>query len=69
MILKFEETGTLNVLPGRGRKPVGTETATEVTTAMVETASSSIYSSASVHKCHASWRSRGRQNEKFCDIF
>ncbi|GFX93724.1 hypothetical protein TNCV_1589011 [Trichonephila clavipes] len=37
----------LDVLPGRGRKPVGTESVEEVATAVVERASSSIYSSAS----------------------
>ncbi|GFW26092.1 uncharacterized protein TNCV_3308631 [Trichonephila clavipes] len=47
MIMKLEETGNLDVLIGRGRKPVGTETGEEVTTAMVERASSSIFSSAS----------------------
>ncbi|GFX17300.1 hypothetical protein TNCV_3553071 [Trichonephila clavipes] len=36
--MKFEETGNLGVLPGRGRKLVGTETVEEVTTAMVEKA-------------------------------
>ncbi|GFW55574.1 hypothetical protein TNCV_119581 [Trichonephila clavipes] len=34
------------VLPRRGRKPVGTESVEEVATAVVERASSSIYSSA-----------------------
>ncbi|GFW98884.1 hypothetical protein TNCV_4655111 [Trichonephila clavipes] len=41
--VKFEETGSLGVLPGRGRKPVGTETVEEVTTAMVERATSSLH--------------------------
>ncbi|GFV19737.1 uncharacterized protein TNCV_479631 [Trichonephila clavipes] len=45
MIMKFEETGNLGVLPRRGRKPVGTETVEEVATAIVERTSSSIYSS------------------------
>ncbi|GFT84950.1 transposable element tc3 transposase [Trichonephila clavipes] len=40
--MKFEQTGNLGVLPERGRKPVGTETVKEVTTAMVERASSSL---------------------------
>ncbi|GFU71699.1 hypothetical protein TNCV_3036391 [Trichonephila clavipes] len=47
MIMKFDEIGDLGVLPGRGRKPVGTETVEEVAIAAVESASSSIYSSAS----------------------
>ncbi|GFY15638.1 uncharacterized protein TNCV_1282861 [Trichonephila clavipes] len=49
MIIKFEENGNLCVLPGRGQKLVGTETVEEIITAMVERASSSIYSSASGH--------------------
>ncbi|GFU93186.1 hypothetical protein TNCV_3915551 [Trichonephila clavipes] len=40
------EAGDFDVLHGRGRKPVGTETVEEVTTAMVERVSSPIYSSA-----------------------
>ncbi|GFV56749.1 uncharacterized protein TNCV_2539511 [Trichonephila clavipes] len=59
MIMKFEETGNLGVLPGRGRKSVGTETVEEVATAMVERASSSIYSTASgrsaSHELEISW--------------
>ncbi|GFX14932.1 hypothetical protein TNCV_1486731 [Trichonephila clavipes] len=47
MIMKFEETGDLGVLPGRRRKLVGTESVEEVTTAVVERASSSLCSSAS----------------------
>ncbi|GFU59386.1 transposable element tc3 transposase [Trichonephila clavipes] len=47
MIMKFEETGNLDVLHGRGRKLVATETVEEVATAMVERASNSIFSSAS----------------------
>ncbi|GFV97484.1 hypothetical protein TNCV_2039921 [Trichonephila clavipes] len=39
--MKFEETGDLGVLPGRGREPVGTENVEEVATAVVERASSS----------------------------
>ncbi|GFV75126.1 uncharacterized protein TNCV_3189791 [Trichonephila clavipes] len=44
--VKYEETEYLGVLPGKGWKPVGTETVEEVATAVVERASSSIYSSA-----------------------
>ncbi|GFU70535.1 hypothetical protein TNCV_2511911 [Trichonephila clavipes] len=40
MIMKFEETGDFGVLPGRGLKPVGTETVEEVATAVVERTSS-----------------------------
>ncbi|GFW73837.1 hypothetical protein TNCV_1542911 [Trichonephila clavipes] len=47
MIMKFEKTGDLIVMPGRGWKPVATETVEEVATAVVERASISIYSSAS----------------------
>ncbi|GFX12789.1 putative DD41D transposase [Trichonephila clavipes] len=46
MIMKFEETGNLCVLPGKGRKSVGTETAEEVATAVIERASSSLFTSA-----------------------
>ncbi|GFS62199.1 hypothetical protein TNCV_477251 [Trichonephila clavipes] len=46
MIMKFQETGDLGVLPGRGWKPVGTESI-EVATTMIERASSSINSSIS----------------------
>ncbi|GFY33988.1 uncharacterized protein TNCV_4596961 [Trichonephila clavipes] len=66
MIMKFEETGNLGVLPGKGRKLFGTETVEEVAAAVVERASSSIYFLASGH---ASWRFCGRQYEKFCDTF
>ncbi|GFW47018.1 uncharacterized protein TNCV_3486301 [Trichonephila clavipes] len=45
--VKFEKTGSLGVLPGRKRKPVGTDTVEEVATDMDEKASSPIYSSAS----------------------
>lgn len=48
VIIKFEETGELSVLPERGRKPVANEIIEEVTTAKVEKTSSSSYSSASV---------------------
>ncbi|GFX05479.1 hypothetical protein TNCV_1008011 [Trichonephila clavipes] len=48
MIMKFEETGDLGVLPGRGRKPVENETVEEVGTAVIERASCSIYFSARV---------------------
>ncbi|GFY21952.1 hypothetical protein TNCV_3295961 [Trichonephila clavipes] len=47
MIMKFEETGDLCVLPGRGWKPDGTEIVKVVAIAVVERASSSISSSAS----------------------
>ncbi|GFX42478.1 neutral ceramidase 2 [Trichonephila clavipes] len=47
MTMKFQATGDLGVLPGRGWKRFETETVEEVTTAVVERASSSIYSSAS----------------------
>ncbi|GFU39462.1 uncharacterized protein TNCV_5011201 [Trichonephila clavipes] len=47
VIMKFEERGDLGVLPGRGPTTVGTETAEEVSSAVVEKVSSSIYSSAS----------------------
>ncbi|GFV83781.1 hypothetical protein TNCV_2555671 [Trichonephila clavipes] len=30
MVMKFEDSGDLGVLPGRGRRPVGTETIEEV---------------------------------------
>ncbi|GFW58639.1 hypothetical protein TNCV_1579711 [Trichonephila clavipes] len=43
---KSEEIGDLGVLPGRGHKPVGSETV-EVTTEVLERAFSSFYSSAS----------------------
>ncbi|GFX34871.1 hypothetical protein TNCV_2328111 [Trichonephila clavipes] len=46
-IMNFEETGDLGVLPGRGRKPVETESVEEVATTVVERASSSIPPSAS----------------------
>ncbi|GFU05562.1 hypothetical protein TNCV_3291791 [Trichonephila clavipes] len=46
MIMKFEETGELGVLPGRGRKLVGTDRV-EIATTAVKSASSSIYFSAS----------------------
>ncbi|GFS62268.1 hypothetical protein TNCV_5031431 [Trichonephila clavipes] len=41
MKMKFEETGDLGVLLGRGWKPVGIETAEDVATTVVEKASSS----------------------------
>lgn len=47
MIMKFEATGDFGVQPGRGRKPVANETVADVTTAVVERASTSRYSSAS----------------------
>ncbi|GFS62198.1 hypothetical protein TNCV_477241 [Trichonephila clavipes] len=47
MIMKFEETRDLGVLPGRGWKPVGTESIEEVATTVIERACSFIYSSAS----------------------
>ncbi|GFU47307.1 hypothetical protein TNCV_3822941 [Trichonephila clavipes] len=47
MIMEFEETGNLGVLPGRGRKQVGTETVEVVTTDTDEIVSSSIFSSGS----------------------
>ncbi|GFT33932.1 hypothetical protein TNCV_4384081 [Trichonephila clavipes] len=46
MIMKLEETGDLDV-PGRGRKPDRSESLEEVATAVIERASSYIYSSAS----------------------
>ncbi|GFW16256.1 hypothetical protein TNCV_4264211 [Trichonephila clavipes] len=55
MIMKFEDTEDSGVLPGIGRKLVGTETLEEVSTAVVERASSSR---------HMRWRFRGRQYEK-----
>ncbi|GFU19368.1 hypothetical protein TNCV_3032821 [Trichonephila clavipes] len=39
MIMKCEDTSDLGVLPGRRRKPVGTETFDEVAAAVVERAS------------------------------
>ncbi|GFT48090.1 hypothetical protein TNCV_178601 [Trichonephila clavipes] len=42
MIMKFEETGGSGLLPGRGRKPVGTKTVQEVVTTEDERASSSM---------------------------
>ncbi|GFW28799.1 hypothetical protein TNCV_201221 [Trichonephila clavipes] len=54
MIMKFQETGDLGVLPGRGRKPVRTESVQEVATAVVERASSSpSILRQMVDKCHA----------------
>ncbi|KFM69287.1 hypothetical protein X975_02108, partial [Stegodyphus mimosarum] len=47
MIMEFEETRDLGVLSGNGRKPVANETIEEIATAVVERASSSLYSSAS----------------------
>ncbi|GFX96588.1 uncharacterized protein TNCV_1442621 [Trichonephila clavipes] len=47
MIMKFEETIDLGMLLGRGRKLDGTEIVEEITTAVAERASSSIYTSAS----------------------
>ncbi|GFX58084.1 hypothetical protein TNCV_4048421 [Trichonephila clavipes] len=47
MIMKFEETRDLDVLPGRGRMPVGAETAEKGATTIVERASTCIYSLAS----------------------
>ncbi|GFX40200.1 hypothetical protein TNCV_4318351 [Trichonephila clavipes] len=47
MIMKFEETGDLGVLPGRRRKPVETETIKEIATSVGEKASSFICSSGS----------------------
>ncbi|GFW88899.1 uncharacterized protein TNCV_2683331 [Trichonephila clavipes] len=35
MIMKFEETGDLGVLPGRERKPVGVETVEEIAIAVI----------------------------------
>ena len=45
--MKFEETGNLGVLPGKGQKLVVNETIKEVTTAVAERAFTSSYSSAS----------------------
>ncbi|GFU84415.1 uncharacterized protein TNCV_994451 [Trichonephila clavipes] len=45
--VKFEETGNLGVLPGRGRKLVEPKTVEEVATTIFERASSPTYSSAS----------------------
>ncbi|GFT35458.1 hypothetical protein TNCV_922721 [Trichonephila clavipes] len=47
IIVKFEDTGDLDVLPKRGRKPVGTESVGEVATSVVENAPGSLYSSTS----------------------
>ncbi|GFW58158.1 uncharacterized protein TNCV_2743021 [Trichonephila clavipes] len=47
MIMKFEKTGDLGVLPGREWKQIATDTVEEGATDEVEKASSSIYSSAS----------------------
>ncbi|GFS70699.1 uncharacterized protein TNCV_520861 [Trichonephila clavipes] len=47
MIKKFQGTGDLSVMPERGRKSVGTESVEQIATAVIEIASSSIYSSAS----------------------
>ncbi|GFT98664.1 hypothetical protein TNCV_1901441 [Trichonephila clavipes] len=46
--MKFEETGDLGVLPGRGQKPVGTETGEDVAAAVIERVSSSIPNGRSV---------------------
>ncbi|GFT32039.1 hypothetical protein TNCV_3468721 [Trichonephila clavipes] len=70
MIIKFEETGNLSMLPGRGRKSVGTETGEEVAIAVVERATTvPSFLQQGVDQCHASWRFRGRQYEKFCNTF
>ncbi|GFW71423.1 hypothetical protein TNCV_538411 [Trichonephila clavipes] len=47
MLIKFELTEYLGVLPGRRKKPIGIESVEEVATDAVERASSSIYSLAS----------------------
>ncbi|GFT48089.1 hypothetical protein TNCV_178591 [Trichonephila clavipes] len=47
MIMKFKDSGDSGLLPGRGRKPVATETVQEVTTVLIERDSSFIYSSES----------------------
>ncbi|GFT98651.1 hypothetical protein TNCV_3829431 [Trichonephila clavipes] len=49
-IMKFEETGDLGVLPGRGQKPVGTETGEDVAAAVIERVSSSIPNGRSVSR-------------------
>src|SRR5215813_6425209 len=47
MILKFEETGSLTVRSGRGRKPVSEEVITDVATAIVERSQGTIGGSSS----------------------
>ncbi|GFU99052.1 DUF4817 domain-containing protein [Trichonephila clavipes] len=47
MVIKFEETGYLGVVPGRGREPDASGNVKEGTVAVAERASDSIYSSAS----------------------
>lgn len=47
LIKKFEETGSLAVRPGRGRKPVSEQTATDVATALVESSHGAVAGSSS----------------------
>ncbi|GFW41161.1 uncharacterized protein TNCV_842011 [Trichonephila clavipes] len=66
MIMKFEETGNLGVLPGRGRKSVGNETGEVVATVLwLKESPVPSFLLQVVDQLHASWRFRGRQFD-FC---
>ncbi|GFV73183.1 uncharacterized protein TNCV_2374551 [Trichonephila clavipes] len=49
MITKFEETGTLNVRSGRGRKPVSAEAIEKVSLLVEEDKASNVQASTSVN--------------------
>ncbi|GFW50757.1 uncharacterized protein TNCV_3443991 [Trichonephila clavipes] len=49
MVTKFEETGSLNVRSGRGKKPVSTEAIEKVALQVEEDKSSNVLASTSVH--------------------
>ncbi|GFX28746.1 hypothetical protein TNCV_4249851 [Trichonephila clavipes] len=57
MITKFEETGSLNVRSGRGRKPVSAETIEKVALQVEEDKASNVQ--ASIYKCSLCSRSFG----------
>ncbi|GBN02983.1 hypothetical protein AVEN_255938-1 [Araneus ventricosus] len=48
MIQKFETTGQLEILPGRGRKKIPSSNVEDVATAVVEVSSQSLYGCVSV---------------------
>ncbi|GFX76625.1 uncharacterized protein TNCV_3163431 [Trichonephila clavipes] len=50
MVIKFEETGSLNVYSGRGRKPVSAEAIEKVSLQMEEDKSSNVQASTSVRR-------------------
>ncbi|GFW58698.1 DUF4817 domain-containing protein [Trichonephila clavipes] len=50
MVTKFEETGSLNVRSGRGRKPVSAEAIEKVALQVEEDKASNVQASTSVHR-------------------